>query len=147
MFRFNNKNADDSCNIGKFDYNYNSGGDFMSVKVFKDLVLFSLEQVNYHIKIRNKEYESNKELENSKPRVYRENLVVFQEEELYLEKTKDYISKIDPENIDSPEDFIELVLSEIKAYYKENGVPGVCLVILSEKLKAALDFYKKLISD
>lgn len=133
----------------QLSYNFvkNNKGYSMAVEIFKELVLFSLDQINAHIKIRNQEYHQNNKLEQTKPIVYRENLALYEEEELYLQKTRSFIQQIDASSFESPDEFKDVVLKNIQSYYHENGVPNVCYVILTEKIDLALDFYNNLIKD
>lgn len=121
--------------------------DIMTVQNYKELVLFSMDQLNVYIKNRNHDYLNNKELEYHKPIVFKENISLYEEEALYLRKTRDFIEKIDISLIKTPVEFRDVVLSEISKYYIENGVPQVCFVILSEKLNLALEYFNNLNRD
>lgn len=118
-----------------------------NAKRFYNIVLFSLKQLVVYMEVRNSEYRNNKEFESKKPIVFRENLAVYDEELLYLKHTIEYISKMDVSHIDNYIDMKKHIIETVNKYYKENGIPNICFVILNEKLNLCQEFYENLFKE
>ena len=114
------------------------------IAIFRDLVNFSLDQVSVFLKLKYENYKNNETIKNSKPLVYRENLAVLEEEQVYISHTKKYIESFhQKENFDSVEEYKNDLLKNILKYYEEHGVSRDCHVIITEKIQNCWEFYNK----
>lgn len=117
------------------------------IDMFKRTIIFGVEQLNIYLETKKEDFEKNSNYKNSNESVYRENLVVYEEEVLYISRTLDIIKKYDVSKYDSVESFKAQLLIDIKNYYHTHGVPMVCFVIISEKIESCYQFYNSIFKD
>jgi hypothetical protein len=110
---------------------------------FNELFLFSMEQLTNFISTKLEDHRNNNELADNKPIVYRENLALYEEELFYVNSTKKFIKTIDINQFNTPEEFKDYLFKAIQEHYQEHGIPDICWVIFSDKLKSCWEFYTK----
>ena len=117
------------------------------IEVFKKIIIFSLEQSLAYLEDKKEEYEKDPQIKEKSEHVYKENLTVMEEEILYLKRTIEMIMKFEIKEFNTPEDFQEQLLKDIKDYYKYHGIPMICYTFLSDKVEASINFLKDIFKE
>ena len=114
------------------------------VELFKDLVIFSLDQFASVLKIKLEDYRNNSSFKDSKPIVHKENITVMEEEVVYVGSAKKFLEEMDTGSYKDVKLFKDELLEKIYEHNRSHAAPGVIDVILKEKLENCWSFYQKM---